>query len=564
MATLQEINATRAKVGLPPLTQPGQAPAQAQTLEDKYPILKAETVETVTPTPSLKDRLSSFADTAVDVGKGVAKSFVKPVAVGADLLSKGEDYVQNKAIELAGALKGATPEDIQAYKQDVGIPEAQKMKQETAQAIGEKAKTHNTAQDVGKAIGDVAQFMAIPEAKGATILGRTAERFGTGYSTSELQGGNTTENVTSGVINAVVPGVGPALKGIGTGIKETLGATTGVGGGVIGKAWQAAKAGGKQLEAFKQGLGESGEQIVREAKDAFNQMLSNRSNAYKNSLETLKESTKQLNIKPINDAVQKGLKDFNVKVTKDGLDFSRSKIALDKAAQQEMTQIYDTMKTWGLQKGDRLITGVDTLKQMFGDLYSESSAVRSFAKNVEKAAKDVGKQIPGYEKMLEEYTESSKLIKEIQTGLSIKDTNQIDTAFRKLTSALRTNNEMRKAMIDELDKVSGGFISSKIAGQQMSEFIPRGLTGKLAGLGTIGASGFIGIAQALPALILTSPKIVQGMIRAIGLPMKYVQPLFDAIAANQQAISGVAQQGAKAIIENPEKEEQNLPTEDKK
>ncbi len=522
------------------------------SLLDKYGIGTQK--PTVTSEPTLKDRLSSLGTGALDVGKGVVKSFVQPVAEGANLLSKGEDYVQNKAIELAGAIKGATPEDIETYKQDVGIPETQKMKQETAEAIQEKATTRNTAQDVGKAIGDVAQFMAIPEAKGATILGRTAERFGTGYSTSELQGGNTTENVTSGVINAVVPGVGPALKGIGTGIKETLGATTGVGGGVIGKAWQAAKAGGKQLEAFKQGLGESADAIVQEAKDALGLIIKDRSNTYQTALSGLKGSTQQLNIKPINDAVQKGLKDFNVKVTKDGLDFSRSTLALDNAAQKEMAQIYDTMKTWGTQKGDRLIIGVDTLKRMFGDLYSDSSAIRSFSKSVENAAKEVGKQVPGYEKMLKDYAESTGLIKEIQKGLSLKDTVQVETAFKKLTSALRTNNDMRKKLIEELDKASGGFLSSKIAGQQMSEILPRGLSARVVEGGAIAAAGFTGLTSWLPAMVLASPKAVQGMIRALGIPAKYAQPLFDAIAANQNLVSGVVQQGAKAIIDNPEKE----------
>lgn len=272
-------------------------------------------------------------------------------------------------------------------------------------------------------------------------------------------------------------------------------------------------------------------------------------------MEGLKESTKQLDISPINNAVQKGLKDFNVKITKDGLDFTRSKLALDKTAQTEMNQIYETMKTWGTQKGDRLITGVDTLKQMFGDLYSDSSSIRAFSKGVEKAAKDVGKQVPGYEKMLDTYSESTKVIKEIQKGLSLKDNVQVETAFKKLTSALKTNNETRKALVDELDKASGGFLSSKIAGQQMSEVLPRGLTAKLGGMGAmgVGVSGLAGFAQVLPALIFTSPKAVQGMLRAVGLPAKYTKPFFDAIAENQKTISGVAQEGARAILDNPEK-----------
>lgn len=155
----------------------------------------------------------------LDFGKGLVKSFVQPVATGANLLSKGEDIVQNKAIDLVGALKGATPEDIQAYKEAINLAETQKAKQESAQAIQEKAKVQNDAQQVGKVAGDITQFVALPTAKGG-LLARGVQNAVTGTALSGLQGGDTTENLTSGGLNALLPEISTGISALKT-LKKT-------------------------------------------------------------------------------------------------------------------------------------------------------------------------------------------------------------------------------------------------------------------------------------------------------------------------------------------------------
>lgn len=189
---------------------------QGESLVEKYGFAKATTTpSTPTTTPSLRERLGNVASTATDVVKGVGKSFIQPIATGAELLSKGEDYVQNKAIELAGQIKGATPEDVEVYKQDAGVADTQKMKEETAQAIQEKAKVQNDAQQVGKVIGDLTQFAILPAAKGPA-LARTATNFAEGAALSGAQGGDMKENIIAGGLNALAPELGniaTAVKG---------------------------------------------------------------------------------------------------------------------------------------------------------------------------------------------------------------------------------------------------------------------------------------------------------------------------------------------------------------
>lgn len=108
MATTQEINATRAKVGLPPLSQRGQAPVQSQTLEDKYPILKSAPQETPAekaPSTSLKDRLASFGSGALDIGKTIVGETGKAAAdVGSTLTAAAITPVQYGINQIGGRL----------------------------------------------------------------------------------------------------------------------------------------------------------------------------------------------------------------------------------------------------------------------------------------------------------------------------------------------------------------------------------------------------------------------------------------------------------------------------
>jgi hypothetical protein len=377
------------------------------------------------------------------------------------------------------------------------------------------------------------------------VLSRSVATGLGGYATdvkSNIEEGKTGKDVLKpGVGTAVgvtLPLIKPAVKGIGTVAKETLGLSTGTGAGVIGKTWDAVMSGGEKLKSFKEGLGTEADAIVSEARDALGTVIDNRNIAYEKQLQRVKGVKGTYDIAPVKDKFSAMLDKFGVSTnSKTGeLDFSRSP-GLGRY-EKDLKNMMNMINDWGTKKGDRTIVGIDKLKQTIDDFRIGSTDSKKFDAFV-TALRDTAKKIPGdnpeYMKLLKDYETSTGQIKEIQKALSLGDKASVDTAFRKLTSSLRTNNEFRLQMIKELDDASDGFLSSKIAGQQMGEILPRGLARQIEGIGGLAAGGAgaatlgLGVLKFIPAALFASPKAVQMMMRAIGIPSKLVGELFNAI-----------------------------------
>lgn len=270
---------------------------------------------------------------------------------------------------------------------------------------------------------------------------------------------------------------------------------------------------------------------------------------------TAQAKLESLDISPITNELNSQLEKFGIGIKNGVLDFSQSAIRFDKSAQAEVQTIFDEMKTFGLQEGDRTVVGVDSLKQALGDLYSKSSNVRAFVTAVKGTARKVLSGVEGYDKLAKDYAEKTEVIKEIQKGLSLGDQAQVDTAFKKLVSALRLNNDQRKEMIEELDRASGGQLSSKIAGQQMSELLPRGIMRPLAGGSALAAAIGGYWVPLLKFAALASPKFVGEMTRVIGLTDTQITKVLDAIGGPttlQRGISPTIQ--TSTIPPGPEKQ----------
>jgi hypothetical protein len=143
------------------------------------------------------------------------------------------------------------------------------------------------------------------------------------------------------------------------------------------------------------------------------------------------------------------------------------------------------------------------------------------------ATRDVLKQAPGYTKEMADYSDMTDQISDIKKGLSLGDNASVETTFKKLTSAFRQNNGFRQQLIRELDQATGGNILSKVAGQQMSSYMPRGLIGTLeaGGLSFSALSGGTGVVPLLFTMAATSPKLVGTFIRSLRLPAAISQKI---------------------------------------
>lgn len=337
------------------------------------------------------------------------------------------------------------------------------------------------------------------------------------------------------VIGGAIPLVGPALKTVGRVAGETVGATTGTGYGSVKQALKSTSQGGTQATAFRDALrgNTSPENIVDEAKTALSTVIKNRSDAYKKQVATLVPNTKQFNAAPLSNTLRSKLDEFGVTFTEAGVpDFTRSP-GLGRY-EKDLTGLSNVISTWGTKEGDNTIVGIDKLKQVIDDFRigsADSKKFDSFVTTLRNEAKNLIKNEPGYDKLVKDYETSTGLIKDIQKGLSLGDKAQTDTAFRKLSSALRTNNEFRKQLVDELDAATGGTLSSKIAGQQMSELLPRGLVRPVgAVLAGGGVSTGVGIVPILQAALFTSPRVVGEILSAAGYSASKVNAIIKAIA----------------------------------
>jgi|GEM_PF-3606731 len=335
-------------------------------------------------------------------------------------------------------------------------------------------------------------------------------------------------------IGAAIPLAGPAVKGAGRVIGEGLGVSTGTGYGAVREGLAASRAGGEASEAYKAAMrgNINPEQIVDEARGALGTIIRNRTNTYKTQLEKLKTNTKEFDIQPIINSFNKKLEDFNVVFDEKGIpDFTRSP-GLGRY-ENDLSKMSEVLSTWGSKPGDNTVVGIDTLKQVLDDFRigsRDSQKFDTFVTSLRNEAKTLIKNEPGYDKLVKGYEESTGLIKEIERGLSLGNKAQADTAFRKLTGALRTNNEFRKQLIQELDDVTGGLLTPKIAGQQMSELAPRGLMRVLGG----GAAGVglltgVGIVPILKALIFSSPRLVGELLQGLGFTQRQIMKVLDAI-----------------------------------
>jgi len=321
------------------------------------------------------------------------------------------------------------------------------------------------------------------------------------------------------VIGAGIPAIAPIAKGISRIAGEVAGKTTGTSFATIKQGIQATTVGGAKGKAFTSALRGSTtpESIVEEAKTGLNTIKKLRTDEYLKQLEVISQNKKSLDVSPIVEEVGTQLERFKIEVTEQGLDFSRSPLRFNKQAQADITTVVNEMQGFGLKEGDRTAVGIDSLKRAFGDLYTPSGEARGFVQAIKGKTRQVLSQVDGYDTLATNYGDKTDIINDIQKGLSIGDKASVETSFKKLTTALRTNNEFRQEFIKELDEVTGGNLLSKIAGQQLSELAPRGLQGVLAGAGGIGlASTGVGVFPLMTAALTTSPRIVGEIISALG------------------------------------------------
>lgn len=302
---------------------------------------------------------------------------------------------------------------------------------------------------------------------------------------------------------------------------DVLGVTTGAGSEAIKEAFN------KPLPALIDSMrGRTSEaDIVQGFKDAVGQIKESRAESYRKKLAALPETDLSNGLSSIKQNAEIQLRKFGIKrvVGEDGtsrLDFSRSTIH-DVAEQGKVAKLIDDLDNWGTKEGDASPLGVDTLKRRVGDFYSTSGQARSFVQSVKKATDGVLAQVPGYTEMTKGYAVASDFINKIEKEFSVGPNANLGTAIRKISYALKQNNEYRNLLIDALDGETGSALKQQLAGYHLSKPAPRGITGPLTSASALAGvvSGTVSPA-ALPALLATSPRLVGEIVAGLGRIMK--------------------------------------------
>lgn len=521
--TKEQLEAMGAKPVVPQATTP-QAPKKAYTAQELQSMGATPVSLKVPEQPkqSLMQKAGGVLDAVFGAGK-VGE------LIGTQIAKRSEAGRELAAQEASGvAPKGSVSETFKnpSFGQVAG-------------SVGQAALNFAPVGTIAKGVTGTARALGVGNkiSKGIGAIGAGA---GTGYgfdvATGMAQGEENPLAPGAGTaIGTAIPLVPPVLRGAGRAVGEGLGVSTGVGFGPIKSALQATSKGGEEAQAFRDAMrgNVSPDQIVDEARGALGTIISDRTKAYRSQLEKLKTNTKEFDVNPVIQKFNKQLEDFGVAFDDAGLpDFSRSP-----GLQRYEKDLYNmsmVLKNWGTKAGDNTVVGIDKLKQVIDDFRigsRDSQKFDTFVTALRNEAKGLIKNEPGYEKLVKDYESSTGLIKEIQRGLSLGDRAQADTAFRKLTTTLRTNNEFRKQLIDELNEVTGGTLVPKVAGQQMSEFLPRGLS-RIA-TGALGAGGLVtgvGIIPILKAALFTSPRLVGEVLNALGFTASKIKQVLEVIA----------------------------------
>ena len=476
----------------------------------------------------------SWADVPGQMIKNLPSSAMNFVGGMAQAVRHPIDTASALGDVAAGALKNIVPKPIADFidKFDAN-PEAADRAVNAANAMGghfkerygsvDGIKTALAKDPVGVA-GDLSMLLS----GGAAIAPRAG-----GIAAGLTTAANVTNPVT-GLIQGL-KAVGPTAALVS---KQGLGMATGVGAENVGTAFKAGKEG---TAAFLENIAGrvAKTDVLDQARQALSNMRATRSQDYKTNIATTAADTTPLKFGDIDTA----LSDVTASLQQGG----HSKIGTAETA--KVKEVKSIVKEWRDDPAAHTASGLDALKQRLDAVYPESpvhNQAQRVITTVRNAVKDtIVKQSPEYASTMKAYEEAISLEKEIERALSLGQKASADTALRKLTSLGRNNVNAnygyRLDLAKALEQGGNADLMPAIAGQTMSSWLPRGLTGQLGAPATLGAALMGSPAMGL-ALPLMSPRLVgEGAYRSGQLAN-----LLQTGANKAAALPGVSQAAALA------------------
>lgn len=374
----------------------------------------------------------------------------------------------------------------------------------------------------------------------ATLVGKVAQGAATGYGfdvASQLQ------DPTASVTDALKPGIGTAVgaglpivaKGFSLGasaVKHISSYLSGVPVEAIDQAFQNPQGVQDAIKTFVKN-DDAKMQIVQNAKEGLQKIANQRSVAYDASLKAIQSSnTGNLSKQVVRDAIQTTLGSADITIANKTLDFTQS--ALPKAQQKQVSEVVQRINSWK----DTTPVGMNKLKKIVDSYYKGSAESKSFDRIITSIKSTIQSTaetaMPAIGEMNKKYAAESEAIKLITKELSLGKDVSPTTALNKLTSIFNRNGQFKEALVKQLGETEGQKLLDEIVGSMFTDWLPRGLAGRIiTGVGgtAVGALSTAGVAGAgmLPATLvggaMASPRVIGRVTTTLGKAAQGIQKL---------------------------------------
>lgn len=313
--------------------------------------------------------------------------------------------------------------------------------------------------------------------------------------------------------------VGGMAKGVAQGGAAVARQTAGnylahVGDRPLGEAFQAGKEGGASAEAFQQNLRGQvpAAEVVADARKAVGAIGQEASKAYRSGMIDIAKDKTVLDFRDIDAEISKTANIGKFK----GISLETPQVEATRARMVQKIEDWKNVGWFGDAREYHNPEGFDALKRSLGHIAEETergSPASKVAWGIYNSVKDtIVQQAPAYAKVMEGYSESKKIIKEVERELAGKPDATVGPALKKLQSVMRNNVHTsfgeREKLAELLVENGADHLMQKLAGQALNSWTPRGL-GKAVGSGEL----TVGIGAAL----LGHPKVLAGILMT--LPM---------------------------------------------
>lgn len=318
----------------------------------------------------------------------------------------------------------------------------------------------------------------------STYEGESIENIGAQTATGALSGG-----VLGGILPVVSKALSNATNSMGKFASEVVGITTGAQGKSIKEAFNNPNV----IKLARQAGADMGgyvDDLAKDVRSALSLVAKKRSDDYVSQLAKIKINPIQLDdvVQSTRQVANQVMKDFDIVANKTVSESGKKLNVLnfDKSNLVEGSNVVEKALNDVLRWTDVSAEGLDTLKRRLQSYANQLTAPgKKEAKNIVEKLKHSVKsglvdKVPGYEKMTKGYESASNFIDDITRTFSLKDPKSKETSIKRLMASLRENNETRKDLLEALSQSSGDDFVARIAGGQLGQLAPRGLSSKVA------------------------------------------------------------------------------------